>query len=55
MGGIPDSKLQVSGHDTVLLVIACGIACEFEDLSSKVFKDGSEVHWSVISQLSKRY
>jgi len=42
---ISDSKLQVSGHDTVLLVIACGIACEFEDLSSKVFKDGSEVHW----------
>jgi len=42
---VSDGELQVSGHDTVLLVIACGIACKFEDLSSEVFEDGGEVHW----------
>jgi len=42
---ISDSELQVSGYNTVLLVIACSIACEFENLSSKVFEDGGEVDW----------
>jgi hypothetical protein len=31
-------------NDTVLLVITSGVASEFENLSSKVFEDGSEVN-----------
>lgn len=38
-------------HNTVLLVIASGISCEFEDLGGKVFKDGSEIHCSKLSQM----
>ena len=40
---IADSKLKVARHDTLLLVIASGITSKFEDFSSKVFKNGSEV------------
>jgi len=32
-------------NDTPLLVVASGIASELKDLSSEVFKDGSEVNW----------
>jgi hypothetical protein len=35
--------LEVTRHDTVLLVITGSVASEFENLSCKVFKDGSEV------------
>ena len=34
----------MSGHNTVLLVIACGVTSEFEDLGSKVFEDGGEIY-----------
>jgi hypothetical protein len=33
----------MTGNDTVLLVVTCGIASEFENLSSKVFEDGSKM------------
>ena len=38
-----DSKLHVTGSDSLGLEILAGVACEFEDLSSQVLKDGSSV------------
>jgi hypothetical protein len=40
---VADGELEMTGHNTVLLVVASSVACEFEDLGSEVFKDGSEV------------
>ncbi len=40
---VADSQLDVAGHDTGLLVVASGIAREFENLSCQVFEDSSEV------------
>ena len=42
---VSDGELEMTGNNTLLLVIACSIACEFENLRSKVFEDSSEVHW----------
>jgi hypothetical protein len=42
---ISDSELQVPRHDTLLLVISCCVASKFENLSSKIFKDSSKVHY----------
>jgi hypothetical protein len=35
--------LEVTRHNTVLLVVTSGVASEFENLGSKVFEDGGEV------------
>jgi len=35
----------MTGYDTMFLVVTGGVASEFEDLSGKVFKDGSEIDW----------
>jgi hypothetical protein len=43
---IADSELNVTGDDTGLLVVASGIASQFEDLSGEVLKDGSQVNGS---------
>ena len=43
---VADSELQVTGDDTGLLVVTRGIAGQFEDFSSQVFEDGSEVYGS---------
>lgn len=40
---VTDGELQVTGHDTLLLVITGGVASQLEDLGGKVFEDGSEV------------
>jgi len=40
---VADGELEMTGHDTVLLVVTSSVACEFEDLGSEVFKDGGEV------------
>ncbi len=37
-------KLQVPWYNTLLLVIACSVASEFENLGREVFEDGSEVN-----------
>jgi hypothetical protein len=37
-------KSDVTGHDTALLVVTCGVSGEFEDLGTEVFEDGSEVN-----------
>jgi hypothetical protein len=41
---VPDCELQVPRYNTVLLVVSCCIAGKFEDLSSEVFEDGSEIY-----------
>ena len=43
---VSDGELEVTRHDTVLLVITGGVASEFENLSCEVFEDGSEVDGS---------
>lgn len=43
---VTDSKLKVTRDDTGLLVVTSGIARQFENFGSKVFKDGSEVNGS---------
>lgn len=42
---VPDGELQVTGHDTLLLVVASRVTSELEDLSCKVLEDGSEVDY----------
>ena len=41
---ISDGQLQVTWDDTGLLVVAGGVACEFQNLGAQVFQHGSEVH-----------
>ena len=41
---VADSELNVTGHNSGLLVVLGGVAGELEDLSGEVLKDGSEVH-----------
>ena len=41
---VADSELNVTGHNSGLLVILSGVASELEDLSGEVLKDGGEVH-----------
>ena len=43
---VSDGELNVSGHNSGLLVVLGGISGELEDLGSEVLKDGSEVHGS---------
>lgn len=40
---VPDGELEMAGNDTGLLVVAGSVTGQLEDLSSEVFKDGSEV------------
>lgn len=40
---IPDGELQVTRHNTLLLVVARRVARKLEDLSSKVFEYRREV------------
>lgn len=48
---ISNCKLDVSGLDMLLLVIATGISCEFQQFCDEVFKDSSKVNcseeWSI--------
>ena len=41
---VSDGELDVSGHDSALLVVLSGVASELEDLGGEVLEDGSEVH-----------
>ena len=43
---IADCQLDVSGHNSGLLVVLSGISSEFKDLSSEVLKHSSQVDWS---------
>ena len=40
---VADSQLDVAGDDAALLVVASGVTGQFEDFSSKVLKDSSQV------------
>ena len=40
---VADSELKVTRDNTLLLVIAGSVASKFENFSSQVFEDGSEV------------
>ena len=42
---VADGELDVTGHNSSLLVVLGGVASELEDLSCEVLKDGGEVHW----------
>ena len=41
---VSDGKLQVTGDNTLLLVITSSVTSKLENLGSKVFKDSSEVN-----------
>jgi hypothetical protein len=43
---VADGKLEVTGNDTGLLVVAGGVSSQLENLSSEVLEDGSEVNGS---------
>ena len=43
---VADGKLQVTGDDTGLLVVAGGVASQLENLSSQVLENGSQVNGS---------
>lgn len=40
---VSDSELEVTRHDTVLLVVTGSVTSELENFGCKVFEDGSEV------------
>jgi hypothetical protein len=40
---VPDGELQVTGDDTGLLVIAGGVASQFEDFGGQVLEDSGQV------------
>ena len=42
---VPDGKLKMTRHNTLLLVIARCVACELKNFGSKIFKDCCEVNW----------
>ena len=46
---VSDSKLDVSGDNSGLLVVTGGVTGKLKDLSSQVLKDGSKVHWGTSS------
>ena len=40
---VADGELQVAGDDPRLLVVAGGVSCQLENLSSQILHDGSQV------------
>ena len=46
---VTDSQLDVSWDNAGTLVVTGGVACELEDLSGEVLKDGGEVHGGTCS------
>jgi hypothetical protein len=43
---VADSKLEMTGNDTGLLVVAGGVASQLENFSSKVLEDSSKIDGS---------
>ena len=41
---VPDGKLKMTRHNTLLLVIARCVASEFKNFGGKIFKDCCEVN-----------
>lgn len=44
---VTDSQLQVTGHDTLFLVVASSITSEFQNFSCEIFEDGSKVNYRI--------
>ena len=42
---VSDGEKNVSGDNSGLLVVLGGVACQLEDLSGEVLKDGGEIDW----------
>ena len=40
---VADGELEMTRHDTVLLVVTSGIASQFKDFGGEIFEDGCEV------------
>ena len=43
---VSDGELDVSGHNSGLLVVLSSVASELENLGGEILKDCSEVDWS---------
>ncbi len=43
---VPNGKLQMPWNNTLLLVVARSVTCEFEDLRSQVFEYCREVYYA---------
>jgi hypothetical protein len=41
---VPDGELEMTGNDTLLLVIASGVTSKFKDLSSQVFENRGQIN-----------
>jgi len=50
---VSDRKLDVSGNNPCLLVVARGVACQLKDFSRQVFEDGSQVDGSARTDASR--
>merc|ERR550514_2216478 len=46
---VSDGELDVSWDDSTLLGVLGGVACELEDLSGEVLKDGGKIDWGTSS------
>ena len=42
---VSDGKLQVTGDNTGLFVVSGCVSSQFQDFSTEIFQDGSEVDW----------
>lgn len=40
---VADGELEMTGDDTRLLVVTCSVSGQFEDLSSQILKDSSQI------------
>jgi hypothetical protein len=49
---VADSKLDVARDNASLLVVTGSVTSKLKDLSSKVLKDGSKVHWGTSTNTS---
>jgi hypothetical protein len=47
---VSDGKLEMTGDDTGLLVIASSVTSQLKNFGRKVFENGSEVNWGTYSQ-----
>lgn len=50
---VADGELQVTGDDTLLLVVARGVASELENLGSEVLEDCGEVDYRARLRVSQ--
>ena len=49
---VSDCELNVSGDDSLLLALLCGVSSELQDLSDHVLQDCSQVDWGTRTNLA---